>query len=198
MTAGLCLVAAVLAAAGPAPGAPPTAAVASEAVPTLPQAETVGDAELAEQRGGFRIGSLEIQLGADIRSYAGGRLMMQTSLSWTDTATSVQHAFPVDASSDIASGLAAGLLAGSGVTFSLGAQKVAYANGGQTAFVQRTDGTIQNIVVNTASNVDLRQQVDVQLDIRGFTPFRNDVLAARIGSAVTSMGRLALMVRGPE
>lgn len=190
MTLGLCF-AAALVAAGPA-----TTAAVTEADRVTPQVATVSDVELAEQRGGFRVGALEIQLGADIRSYVGGRLAVQTTLRWTDTASSVQHVFPVEASSAVASGLAVGLVTGSGLTLNIGDEKVIYVNGGQTAFIQRTSGTIQNIVINTASNVDLRQEVDAQLDIRGFTPFRNDILAGRIGSALTSMSSLSLLMSG--
>ena len=162
------------------------------------QGETVSEMELSEQRGGFRIGTLDIQLGADIRSYVGGHLVMQTSLSWTDVATSVQHVFPDEASPALAGNIVTGLLTGSGLLLNLGNEKIVYANGGQTAFVQRSDGTIQNIIVNTASNVDLRQEVNVQLDVRGMAPVQSAILATRIGSAVASMGRLALLMRGTD
>ena len=192
MTGGLCFVAALLA------SAPATASTVAVVTGAAAVPETVSDGELGEQRGGFRIGALDIQLGADIRSYVGGRLAMETTLSWTDTATSVQHVFPVEASSAVATGLTTGLLTGSGPMISINGAKVAYVNQGQTAFVQRTSGTIQNIIVNTASNVDLRQEIDAQLDMSGFTPFHNDVLAARIGAALTSMGTLPLLVRGTQ
>ena len=185
--------AAALVASGPATASTVAVVTGKTAMP-----ETVSDGELGEQRGGFRIGTLDIQLGADIRSYVGGRLAMETTLSWTDTATSVQHVFPLEASSAVAAGLTNGLLTGSGPTISLNGAKVTYVNQGQTAFVQRTSGSIQNIVINTASNVDLRQEIDAQLDISGFTPFHNDVLAARIGAALTSMGTLPLLVRGTQ
>lgn len=64
---------------------------------------------------------------------------------------------------------------------------VLLANNGQTRFIQRTDGTIQNIIVNTASGVALRQQIDARLDIAGFAPFRAAALASRIGAALTGV-----------
>ncbi|WP_174278998.1 hypothetical protein [Sphingomonas bacterium] len=180
MIAGLCL-AAALAATRPADRADPASASVASAGP---QPDIVGDAELATQRGGFRIGQLDVQLGVDLRSYVGGKLVMRTDLAWTDLSTSVRHGSGADLSPAAANSLVAGLLTGSGMTLNLGGGTVVLANEGRTAFIQRTDGSIQNIVVNTASNVDLRQQVDISLDIAGFAPFRHDIGAMRVGAAL--------------
>lgn len=151
------------------------------------QAEPVSDAELADQRGGFRLGQLDISVGAEIRSYVGDALVMQTNLRWTDVATRVQRVFSAGLSQDAADGLATGMLAGSNLKINLGDETVFTANQGQTAFIQRTNGTIQNIIVNTASNLDLRQQVDITIDIGGFAPFRSNLVTARIGTALASL-----------
>lgn len=151
----------------------------------------VGGDELAQQRGGFRVGSLDISLGAEIRSYVGDTLVMQTNISWTDVATKVQRTFSAGLSQNAATGLASGLLEGGDLKIGLSNQAVFLANQGRTAFVQRTDGTIQNIIVNTASNVDLRQDVDVRIDIAGFASARTNVVTARIASALSSLTGLA-------
>ena len=153
--------------------------------------ERVSDDELAEQRGGFRVGSLDVSLGAEIRSYVGDALVMQTNLSWTDVATKVQRTFSAALSQNAATDLATGLLDGGDLKLGLGSQAALLANQGKTAFIQRTDGTIQNIIVNTASNVNLRQNVDVRIDIAGFGPTRTNVVAARIASALSSLTGLA-------
>jgi hypothetical protein len=74
------------------------------------------------------------------------------------------------------------------ISMNVGAAQVYLANDGQTALVQRTDGGIQNILVNTANNVDIRQQVDATLDLSGYAGFaqRNlgEQIAGSIGAAV--------------
>ena len=149
------------------------------------------DAELARQRGGFTVAGLDIQFGAEISSYLGDQLAMQTNLSWTDAGGNVTTSYSAALTPASADAVRTGLLAGTGVTLSLGTASVLLANQGQTAFIQRGTGTIQNIVVNTASNVKLSQSITGTLDISGYALFQNGVLSSRIGTTLAAMSALA-------
>jgi hypothetical protein len=151
--------------------------------------ETVSDAELSQQRGGFVYQGLDIHLGAEVRSYIGDELVLQTNFSWTDNTAEVQRVI----SAQLTPAVAAGIVSGDGINLNIGNDKVFFANQGQTAFIQRTDGSLQNIVINSASNIALRQQVDAQLDIANFGPFQMGALSDRINSSLGDMIGAALV-----
>jgi hypothetical protein len=161
------------------------------------QAELVSDAELAEQRGGFRWQGLDIRLGAEIRSYLGGELVIQTNLNWNDAQAevlrTVSNALTL---ADPGQPGAATLEGVANMTF--GQDNVFLANQGQTAFIQRAEGALQNIIVNTASNVGIRQELAAQIDVGNFSPFRADVLSERITTDISSMIGSVMLLSQPN
>jgi hypothetical protein len=86
----------------------------------------------------------------------------------------------------------AGMLNGAGLSMRIGNDNIYVANGGQTAFVQRADGTLQNIIVNSASNVTLRQEIDANLNLSNFAPFQNAAVTGQIISALSNVASAAL------
>jgi hypothetical protein len=61
------------------------------------------------------------------------------------------------------------------------------ANEGQTALLHRTDGAIQNVIVNRASNIRADQQIDAVLDLENFGPLQDDIANMRVGAALGDM-----------
>jgi len=150
----------------------------------LTELPVVPDAELAESRGGFSWQGVEIGLGAEIRTYLDGALVLQTNISWTATgATATQLVSGALTPADAAQ-LQAGLLSRSGISMRVGDQSVFMANGGQTALIQRTDGAIQNVLINRASNISARQEVDATLDLHNFGQFQQQIGQSRMGDAI--------------
>ena len=147
--------------------------------------EELATAELAELRGGFMWQGLNIQLGAEVRSYLGEELVLQTNYNWTGSGAETRQMVspiltPADADSlppDISNGQA--LL--------LGKDGFYLAKNGQTAFLQRTDRTLQNIVLNAASNVVIRQQVDAKISIGNFQGFAAGIFTQQVA---TNLSRL--------
>lgn len=156
----------------------------------LTQLEQVADEELARERGGFRWQGVDVQFGAEVRSYLNNTLVMQTNVSWTSTGAAMSRVVSGALSPLSAAQLQAGMLNGGGLNMRVGKDEVFLANGGQTAFIQRTDGALQNIIVNTASNVDIRQEVDAQLDLGNFQPFQAELISQRIGTSLSDMIQL--------
>lgn len=157
----------------------------------------VANAELANLRGGFAIGGLNIALGADIKTFLNGQLALHTTVSWDNQAITQTHVISGGLTMADAGNLRDQVLASGNIHMQIGNAPVYLANDGQTAITHRTDGTLQNILVNTASNVNVRQEVNATLDVGGYADFATDIqnvqlsnlFGGTINNAVVSFGR---------
>ena len=143
-------------------------------------------AELDAQRGGFVLSGVDIRLGVEMRTYIEGSLVLQTNVSWSDQGLAVDRALSSALTSATRDMLAAGAF-GTALKRFLDSGSVFLANQGQTALLQRADGSLQTIILNRASNVALRQEIDATLDLGNFAPFRNSIMASRLNSALAGM-----------
>lgn len=161
------------------PGAAPPFDLASRA--------PLSDEELAEQRGGFTFQGLTVSLGAEIRTYLDGALVLQTNVNWNADGATTTQAVSADLTPATAAQLQAGILASGAISMRVGEAEVYLANQGQTAIMHRVDGALQNILLNTASNVSARQEVDATLDLGGYGAFNQMLLGERMGMAIGDM-----------
>ncbi|WPZ02607.1 hypothetical protein T8S45_07015 [Blastomonas marina] len=181
-----------------ATGAMLVAPIATHAREAGDQPRLLSDEEMSDARGGFTINGLEIRLGAEMRTYLGGELVLRTIVSWEDSGPqSEQWASPLLHPVDAAA-MRAGLLANGNLQMSVNSQPVFLTNEGQTALLQRVDGRLQNMIFNTASGTDLRQEAEISLSIANYQDFRTAMapaimmsgLADAIAqSALSSIGR---------
>lgn len=127
-------------------------------------AKAVEDASLDNMRGGFMLDNgLEVGLGAVVRTTIDGELALQTQLTWTQTGAVVTR--------EVGAGVTAAPPGSVSSTIALpGATDDAFfVNAGETALIHRvTDGAIQNILLNTASGQNIRQQTEVTVTLSGF------------------------------
>jgi hypothetical protein len=154
--------------------------------------QRIADDELSKQRGGFVYQGVDINFGAEIRSYIGNELVMQTNFNWTDLQANIEHTVSTQLTPATLAAVQAGMLNGAGLSMHIGDNNIYVTNEGQTAFVQRADGTLQNIILNSASNVVLRQEIDANLDLSNFAPFQNAAMTGQIVSALSNMASTAL------
>ena len=145
---------------------------------------TVPDEELAQNRGGFSWEGVEINLGAEIRTYLDGALVLQTNISWTAEGATVSRFVSGALTPASAAQLQAGILDTGGITMHVGDQSVFLANAGQTAIIQPTDGAIRNVLINRASNISARQEIDAELDLGNFGQFQQRTSQSRIGDMI--------------
>ncbi|NEX94068.1 hypothetical protein, partial [Caulobacter sp. 17J65-9] len=184
----------------PAPAATPAAAAPVVVpVPILPIAAPppdvvdagfgapVGEGDLDSMRGGFLVADgIAFDLGAVVRTLVDGQLALSTTLNWTPSGTQVSHQIGPTTVPATAEDLhAAAVLAGLDVKDLAGTDQVFLAEGGGTAFIHRVSGAdFQNIVVNTDSGVEIRQETEVNLSLPGFDQTQRDWLFSLFGFRV--------------
>lgn len=149
-------------------------------------AETVSDELLDRQRGGFVVHGMNINLGADIRTYINGELMLRTTVSWTDTGVLKEQFAAPGITPANAISLNASALANGKISMDFGGTPVFAANGGQTMLIHRVENGLQNILVNTASNLDIVQQVDASIELGGYDAFRDSIISNRLSDSISS------------
>ncbi len=148
--------------------------------------EVMADEDMASHRGGFEIGGLQINFGAVVTTYVNGVPALTTNLTWTDVGTFVEQTVG-DIGQNIGSltpeqlealGLS-GLEAGGGV--------VIQDADGVTALVHNVTegGTLQNIIINSATGRDLSQEIDVTLELPGFELVQQQLLLERFGIQIS-------------
>ena len=132
--------------------------------------------ELESEVGGFQTPSgLEIGFGAEVRTYVDGKLALQTRLTWTDQGA-VQTT-EATGGSDLGSAAGAGIHLGA----SPGAGVFVPGDNGGTVVLHGLDSDrISGLIFNTADNRDVRQEVNVTLNVPDLTAFQKDVAGQQL------------------
>jgi hypothetical protein len=143
------------------PSAPP--AVAAEVGP-----QALSDEDLSVLRGGFiTTNGFTFGFGVVIRSYINDKLALQTQLTWTPTgAVTQQTRGDVPGAMDLASAMTALLNSGidlTGLNGVSGGVAVIDGNGATALIHNVTTGQLQNLMVNSANNRNLRQDMELNL-----------------------------------
>ena len=177
----------------PLPAAAPIDDHGLAGVDELAALAAISDEELANYRGGFTWQGVQIGLGAEIRTFLNGELVLRTNISWTPAGAQTTQFVSGALTEAGAAQLQVGILTSGGITMRVGDQSVFLANGGQTAILHRTDGAIQNVMVNRANQVEALQEIDATLDLQNFGQFQQQNLDVRLGNELGDMiGAMAI------
>jgi len=143
--------------------------------------EVMGEADLAGQRGGFAIGDINVNFGAVITTLVDGVPALTTQLTWTNAGAVIQET--IGASIPGAAGLTPAELAplGAGPEGHVGGVVINDASGVTEIVHNVTEGALQNILINTASGLDIAQQIDVTLELPGFELVQAELITQRFG-----------------
>jgi len=170
------------------------AAPAWSAQPVFAQEAPLADGELDEMRGGFLVAEgIAVGLGAVVRTHVDGRLALETRLTWTPEGPQIERTVgegvvPASAAGAHQAALAQGL----DLSGLAGQEGVFVTQDGGTAFVHALNGTFQNIVLNTADGLTVRQETEVALTLPGFDAvqagFLRDLAAFRLGEEMRAAG----------
>lgn len=153
--------------------------------------ETVPDEELASQRGGFVLEGMTVNFGAQMRTFFGDDLVLETTLQWTDQgAITTQTVSPL-LTEVTAQEIHNGILSNGNIQITMGNSNVFLGNDGQTALIHRTEDPIGSVLVNTGTGVNAYTQVEAVLDISGFDAFRSGLMQQHIGNNVVEQIGLA-------
>jgi len=143
--------------------------------------EVMADEDMSEERGGFRFGGFEFNFGAVITSTLDGQPVLTTTINWTDAGAIINQTL---------NGLGQNLrdltpeqLEALGLTGLEGMDGlIVEGTDGVTAFVHNvTDGSLQNIIVNSATGRDLGQDIDVTLTLPNFEFMQQQLTMERFG-----------------
>jgi hypothetical protein len=144
------------------------------------RAERIDDAHLADMRGGFILqDGVTIGLGAIVRTTVDGQLALETQLVWQQQGALITQ--QVGATLTPTQGALTNT-----VTLPNGTQAFVLGEG-ETAIIHRvTDGSIQNILLNTASGRTIRQDTEVTLTLTGFQPVQLQIIQEQWGRALAN------------
>ena len=144
--------------------------------------ELMADEELGAYRGGIAIApGLDVNFGVEVTTYVNGAPALTTTLTWNESGQFVAQTMG-DIGQQIDE-LTPEQRAALGLEGLAGAGGVVISDAdGVTALAHNvTDGALQNIIVNTATGRDLRQEVDVTLELPGFEAVQDSFNLERFG-----------------
>ena len=144
----------------------------------------VSDDELNAQRGGFAFGGMEIRLGADIRTFLNNELALHTVITLNENGYSRTQTVAAGLTLADADALRNSALSNGAIRMNVGDNQVYLANQGQTAVIHGNEGALQNILINTASNITASQDVTATLDLTGYDGFASTVTANQLGRSL--------------
>lgn len=145
-------------------------------------AEVMADEEMSDLRGGISITpQLEINFGATITTFVNGAPALSTQLTWTNAGQFIEQTVGEigqrieDLTPEARTALGVDGLENAGGVVIDDAE-------GVTALVHNvTEGALQNIILNTATGRDLRQEIDVTLTLPGFEAIQDSIILERLG-----------------
>jgi hypothetical protein len=145
---------------------------------------SIGDDELGEQRGGFQFAGMEIKLGADIRTFLNNELALHTVITMDENGYNRVQTVGAGLTLADADAIRNNVLSNGAIRMNVGDSQVFLANEGRTAIIHGNEGALQNILINTASNITATQDVTATLDLQGYDGFASTVTADQLGRSL--------------
>jgi hypothetical protein len=145
---------------------------------------TIENEELDQQRGGFQFAGMEIKLGADIRTFLNNELALHTVITMDENGYSRVQTVGAGLTLADADAIRNNVLSNGAIRMNIGDSQVYLANEGRTALIHGNEGALQNILINTASNITATQDVNATLDLQGYDGFASTVSVDQLGRSL--------------
>ena len=145
---------------------------------------SISDDELSEQRGGFQFSGMEIKLGADIRTFLNSELVLHTVITMDENGYNRAQTVGTGLTLADADALRNNVLSNGAIRMNVGNSQVFLANEGRTAIIHGNEGALQNILVNTQSNITATQDVTAALDLQGYDGFASTVTSDQLSRSL--------------
>lgn len=145
------------------------------------------DAELAELRGGWiTAGGMSFDFGVVLRTFVEDQLAMETRLTWTPSGPATERWRDPAQGVDLAEAMDDLAEQGMDLSSLAGVDGlVLEGDGGQTVVLHAIgEGAIQNLVLNTASNRDIRQDTQINLAVDDLPGLQREVSFQRLGGEI--------------
>lgn len=145
------------------------------------------DAELADLRGGWvTAGGLSFDFGLVMRTFVEDRLALETRLTWTPQGPVTERWADADGAMDLTGALDELAAEGLDLSSLAGVEGLVLdGDGGRTVVLHAIgEGAIQNLVLNTASNRDIRQDLQINLAVEDLPGLQREVSFQRLGGEI--------------
>lgn len=141
--------------------------------------QPLDDAELDAARGGLMTPmGFEIGFGASVRTFVDGQLALETRLTWTQQGVNTERVFEAPLAPGVNIGWGEGLPS---------------LNGGDTRIIHDlTQDRIASLVINTASDRNIRQDTDITLRLPQLPQLQQQMAIDRVSAALQSALGFAL------
>lgn len=158
----------------------------------------VSSDELQDMRGGLQVGGLNLDIGANLRTYVDGRLALESVIRYTDVGTQIEHrpgsAGGADASIPLvlnsAGNVTLGLRGVDPARFKgAGGVQINDARGNIVAMHDASSGRITSVIINQSNGRDIRQELAIDVTVHNFAQFRDSLRGTLLNGRLNGMQR---------
>jgi hypothetical protein len=149
--------------------------------------------QLGDQRAGLQLpNGLTLDIAAVVRSSLNGALALETHFAWTERGVAVTNAYVSPQASSVAptpaSSSADAPPAGTMPAPPSSGQTATFDSpSGQTTFTQAIEeGALRNVVLNTASDQTIAQELNLQITLHDFTALSERIAGAGLAGLLAS------------
>lgn len=148
--------------------------------PQASQLVAMTDAEMDDARGGFEWHGMAISFGANMQTFINGQLALQTIVSMTPAGSTTETTI----ASFVSPAMDGAMPGGLSLPSTLAGSPVYFANAGQTAIIQGANNALENILINSAGNLNALQQTTATVSLSNYQSFASTMRAGMIGAAL--------------
>ncbi len=149
------------------------------------QYSTTDDEVLGEQRGGFLVADgIEFDFSASLETFIDGQSVMSTLMTWTPAGQKIEQTGLADGQT--VQGVDIQVLLAQSNLQMVNPASGTYVAGGKALAIQQIGANgIQNVLLNTADGLNIRQDLSVTLTLPNADQFQSQMMRDLIGARIS-------------